>query len=270
MAKKNISKIITSGSLNKKLLLYFENAGRKEYQESPLLTQAEENALFHSVKTPAEGKKWNDYLDKYEKIHQAIDNMAIGYQKIQTDYSTLRAYILLWNSIENAELLANYILHETKDKKERAKIAKKTLASSLISFVFTEKKTDKEGYIELNTENKEHNLKGLLKHIKEELETNIIAFLSLKTATLDFMEETGVNLEVFKERINRYSEGIYEPIIDWNKYRSDKQYFYEGTGLYARLNKIKKVYNSTPNLEELKPDPKLIKKIKERLFYYEK
>lgn len=271
--KKNISKIITSGSFRQRLLLYFENNALLSFGEEPILTKAEGTALFDSVKTPTEKTKWNDFLDDFQKIFQACNNLSRSVLLIKSNYSDIRGYIFLWYAYENTEHLANSVLHEIKDKKERKKIAQNSIKStSLFSLVFTRPAIDPEGYIDLNGKKKnkdnDYTIKQIIENLNAQATANIIDFLSLKEATLEYMEESRVDIKAYKNKIKEYSEVVNSPIIEWYKYRSDKEYFYEGvSGLNVRLNVLKDIYNSTPNLEKLKPDNKKIKIIKERLFY---
>lgn len=273
--KKNISKIITSGSFRQRLLLYFENNALLSFGEEPILTKAEGTALFDSVKTPTEKTKWNDFLDDFQKIFQAIQNLNKVHNLIKFNYSEIRGYIFLWYSYENMELLANSVLHEIKSKKERKKIAKNSIRStSLFSLIFARPAVDPEGYIEIynaektNKNKEQYRIKEILESLNTQASENIIAFLSLHQATLEYMEERNINIKAYKDKLNKYLEGVNTPIIDLNKYRSDKRYFYEGvSGLNVRLNKLKHIYNVTPNLDKLGPDNKMVKTIKERLFY---
>jgi len=276
--KKNISKIISSGSIMQRILLYFENNARKSYGLEPILTKAEETAIFNSTKTPAENKKWNDFYDSYALIFGAISNLSLASQKIEKVYSDIRGYILLWYAYDNVEMLANSVLHEIQDPKERKKIAKKAIKwDSLFTLIFTGVSVDQEGYIDTNapkkkkeTEDyKQFRIKELLATLREQAEELIINFLSLRQAIYEYMEEAGVDMKTYKEKIKDCSVPVFDPIIDWYKYRSDKKCFYDGvSALNTRLNKLKAYYSVTPQPENLEPDKELVKVIKKRLFDY--
>jgi hypothetical protein len=170
--------------------------------------------------------------------------------EVLMNYSNLRGYILVWNTIENAELLVNSVLHEIKNQEERRRIAKAVATDVNILLVKTE--PDQEGYIDINIDPKEEkiNLQYAMNNVKKEVETSVIRYLSWERATLDFMEERGFNVKTYKEQIKIMTAKIYEPIIGWDKYSGE----ISSPLSHPRLERIVKKYAICPNMDDLKVD----------------
>jgi len=250
MAKKNIDKVLTSGSPKQRLLLIAEEIARGKYFKERLLTEGEFNKLNESFRKPNEVKLWNEFRNLDDTITNAIINLQGKMFEVLMNYSNLRGYILVWNTIENAELLVNSVLHEIKNQEERRRIAKAGATDVNILLVKTE--PDQEGYIDINIDPKEEkiNLQYAMNNVKKEVETSVIQYLSWERATLDFMEERGFNVKTYKEQIKIMTAKIYEPIIGWDKYSGE----IPPPLSYPRLERIVKKYAICPNMDDLKVD----------------
>lgn len=250
MAKKNIDKVLTSGSPKQRLLLIAEERARGKYFKERLLTEGEFNKLNESFRKPNEVKLWNEFRNLDETITNAIINLQGKVFEVLMNYSNLRGYILVWNTIENAELLVNSVLHEIKNQEERRRIAKAGATDVNILLVKTE--PDQEGYIDINIDPKEEkiSLQYAMNNVKKEVETSVIQYLSWERATLDFMEERGFNVKTYKEQIKIMTAKIYEPIIGWDKYSGE----ISSPLSHPRLERIVKKYAICPNMDDLKVD----------------
>lgn len=250
MAKKNIDKVLTSGSPKQRLLLIAEERARGKYFKERLLTEGEFNKLNESFRKPNEVKLWNEFRNLDDTITNAIINLQGKMFEVLMNYSNLRGYILVWNTIENAELLVNSVLHEIKNQEERRRIAKAVATDVDILLVKTE--PDQEGYIDINIDPKEEkiSLQYAMNNVKKEVETSVIRYLSWERATLDFMEERGFNVKTYKEQIKIMTAKIYEPIIGWDKYSGE----IPSPLSHPRLERIVKKYAICPNMDDLKVD----------------
>lgn len=250
MAKKNIDKVLTSGSPKQRLLLIAEERARGKYFKERLLTEGEFNKLNESFRKPNEVKLWNEFRNLDETITNAIINLQGKMFEVLMNYSNLRGYILVWNTIENAELLVNSVLHEIKNQEERKRIAKAGATDVNILLVKTE--PDQEGYIDINIDPKEEeiSLRYAMNNVKKEVETSVIRYLSWERATLDFMEERGFNVKTYKEQLKKMTAKIYEPIIGWDKYSGE----ISSPLSHPRLERIVKKYAICPNMDDLKVD----------------
>lgn len=250
MAKKNIDKVLTSGSPKQRLLLIAEERARGKYFKERLLTEGEFNKLNESFRKPNEVKLWNEFKNLDDTITNAIINLQGKMFEVLMNYSNLRGYILVWNTIENAELLVNSVLHEIKNQEERRRIAKAGATNVNILLVKTE--PDQEGYIDINIDPKEEkiSLQYAMNNVKKEVETSVIRYLSWERAILDFMEERGFNVKTYKEQIKIMTAKIYEPIIGWDKYSGE----ISSPLSHPRLERIVKKYAICPNMDDLKVD----------------
>lgn len=270
MAKKEIDKILTAGSTKQKLLLIAEDVARGKYFQEKLLTDHEINQLSNSFKKPNEIKLWREFKETEATVTNAIVNLQGLKFEVLMHYSNLRGYILVWNSIENAELLVNSVLHEIKDPKERKRIAED--GAKNINLLLSKTEPGQNGYIEIkigfekdNYEDENGNYIGLkdkskktkgfnlwcvMNNVKKETETAVIKYLSWKSAILDYMDEKGFNVKTYKDHINQMTENIYRPIIGRTKYSGD----INPELSYPYLERIITKYAICPNMDKLKVD----------------
>jgi len=262
MAKKDISKILTTGSLKQRILLVAEQRARHTYGKELILTDHEFNQLSDSFKKSNEIRLWNEWNKHAVKVIGAISNLQGLMFEVQVNYSNLRGYILVWNSIENAELLVNSVLHEIKDPKERKRIAES--GAKGVDLLFSKTAPDQEGYIDIKIDfekqtykgkkyneepdvTKEYSLLYIMNNVKEEATASAIRFISWRQAILDYMEENNFNIKTYKEILQGFTDRVYTPIIGWEKYSGEIN-----TGLpHPQVEKLLKKYAITPKIEEL-------------------
>ena len=258
MTKKDISKILTTGSPKQRMLLIAEEIARSKCFKEELLTETEFEQLAKSFKKPSEIRLWNEFRKLDDIVTNAIVNLQGKMFEVLMNYSNLRGYILVWNTIENAELLVNSVLHAIKDPKERKQIAKN--ATKGIHILFSKTEQDEEGYIEIKVDGykdkprkKEYSLWYVMNNVKKEVETSAIKYLSWEKAILDFMEERGFNVKTYKEQIKKMTNRVYRPIIGFAKYSGELDTNLPNSG-NPRMEKIIKKYTICPNLKEIKID----------------
>lgn len=263
MSKKDISKILTSGTPKQRLQIALENIARNKFGREKLITDHEAHQLSNSFKTPSEIKLWNRGL-KFDRImsNGLMNLQGLKYETLM-HISNLRGYILVWNTLEEAETLTNHILHEVKNKEERIKIASNS--SNISKFLFTEIETDKEGYLNINidfekedykdkeTKTNRFSLWHVMNNVRTQVITSAIRYISWSKAIEDFMEEEGFNIKMYKEIIKNMDEDIYKPVIGWTKYREDEESFIPNIKS-QRVDKLKSSYNIAPNLMALEVD----------------
>lgn len=276
MAKKDIGKILTTGSPKQRLLLLAEDNARAKYSQERLLTDHEINQLSESFKKPNEIQLWNKWLKVDRVVTTAIMNLQGLKFEVLMHYSNLRGYILVWETIQEAEVLSNHILHEIKDQEERIKISSQ--AGKLGRFLFTDIQTDKEGYLDINIDfekdtyrdengklvgvkekgikSKKYSLWYVMNNVKKEAIGSAIKFLSWREAILDYMEEEGFSIKTYRDIINSMTEDIHKPIIGWTKYQSDEKLFIPDLP-HNRADKLKAKYAITPNTRELEVDTEI-------------
>ena len=194
---------------------------------------------------------------------------------VRNAHSLLKGYILVWNTIENAELLANSILHEITDLEERKKIAETVGRQGGVRLIYSEIIPDEEGYLDIkiderysykNEDGKPIGVKekpklvkdnltlfSLMNNAKKDVIQTTIQFMSWRAALLDFMEENSFNVKTYKEKIDIFTNTVNFPVIGWNKYSSDEESFMPQHP-NKRMDKLKSKYAITPNVKELVVD----------------
>ena len=264
MAKKNISKTLNSGSPTQRIKILMEDLARLRFGKERLLSDAEANALSDSFKSTQEIKIYNKYNHANKVVTNAIMNTQGLKFEVLMHYSNLRGYILVWQTMEEAELLANGILNETKDLKERKRIAE--VGKKGISFLFTDLEIDQEGYLDIQidfdkdrpTLSKERDpdrekritLWGVMNNVKASAIKRATEFTSWKRAILDYMDEEGFNIKTYKEMLEQFAQEVYAPPIQWTKYNSDVNEFIPGLP-HKRADKLKEYYSILPKLSEI-------------------
>lgn len=261
MSKKDIGKLLTTGTAKQRLLLIAEDRARVTYGEERILTDSDFNKLLDSFKKPNEIKLYNQFLGYGKAVNNSLLNLqGLKYEVIK-HYSDLRGYILLLNSYENSELLANSILNEIKDPVERERLAK--IGASGSSLVFSETVVDKEGFIDIQTNHKRpiKDSKGnsknkeilenqltlweVMNNVKRKAEFTASRYLSWEKALTDFIEDKGFNVKTYKDKIEYLSTEIWAPIIHWAKYYGDNN-----TGLdKPRIDSLLHKYKIAPERE---------------------
>jgi hypothetical protein len=251
MSKKDISKILTTGSPKQRVLLVAEEIARAKYFQDKLLTEVEFNQLRDSFKKPNEIKLWNEFIRLDDTITNAIVNLQGLLYEVKMRFSDIRGYILTWSTIENAELLVNSVLHEIKDQTDRKRIAKK--GAKGVELLLSKTQTDQEGYIEIDIgflKKDKVSLWTVLNTVKAQAETSVVKYLSWEKAITDFIEERGFNVRTYKTKIKEMREQLNTPIIDWTKY-----YGVDATEVGSpRLFKLLKKYSVCPEVDKLSID----------------
>jgi len=247
MGKKDIGKILTTGSTRQRLLLIVEDIARGKYFQERLLTESEFNQLSDSFKKPNEIKLWREFKEIDETITNALVNLQGLLYDVKRRYSDLRGYILTWNAIENAETLVNSVLHEIRDVKERRRIAKD--GAKGVNLLFSETFSDEEGYINIDIDFEEDSY--------EDEDGKPIGFKDKPRKTKKYClweimnnDEKGFNVKTYKTAIRNLTKQVYEPVIGWGKY-----YGKNNTGLsHPRLEELLKQYSICPEVKDLKID----------------
>jgi hypothetical protein len=234
--------------------------------KKPLLTEGEQNALYDTFKTPQEIKLYNKWFEYDRTIVNSMNNLQALLFEVEKNFSNLRGYLFLWDALQNAELLANIILHEIKDPEQRKQIAKE--GAEAVSLSFAKITTDTEGYIFVNIEAETelpqgkkpgetyvYSLLSLINNVKKQAVASAIRFISWERATLDYMEEEGFNVETYKDMIRTIEGAVYTPIVAWDKYLAVEKSFLRTPN--PRGDKLKNKYSLAPDISELEVDEKI-------------
>jgi len=260
MAKRDIGRLLATGSPKQRLLILAEHEVKERYGKKGILTASEVNQISNSFIRPNEIKLWNKWLKVDRIITTAIINLqSLKYETLMQS-SNLRGYIILWETLQEAEVLSNHILHEIKDQEQRIKTG--SLASKAGTFLFTNIQVDKEGYLKLDIDfdsntlkkDKKPSLYNVINNVKRDLINSALRFLSYSQAVLDYMDEEGFNVKAHKDEINSMIEQVNKPLIGWDKYESQKSNIID-VAYKKRLYKLMSKYVIAPNTKILEIDP---------------
>lgn len=264
MSKKDISKILTTGSPKQRLLLIAEDIARGRYSIDKILTDHEFNNISNSFKTPTEIKLWNKWKRIDERIANSIMNLQGLKFEVLMDLSDLRGYILVLHTIENTEILVNSVLHEVKDIKERKKLSEK--GAKGIDLLFSKTTIDPEGYLDIAIDFKPDNARSytllkVINNVKTKVITSATKYISWSKAIEDFMDEEGFNVKTYRDMIKAMDSQVYQNVIMWYKYLECKKTFLDNVLdntdiVITRVDKIKikPRYNIAPDLFKLEVD----------------
>lgn len=280
MAKKDIGKILTTGSPKQRILLIAEEVARGKYFFDRLLTDSEFNQLSDSFKKPNEIRLWNEFKKVDEGVTNAIVNLQGLLYEVKMNYSNLRGYILTWYTMENSEVLVNSVLHEIKDVKERRRIAKE--GAKGVTLLFSQVLPDEEGYIDIDIDaededyseggvkpeikerlkkTKRYTLWEVMNNVRKETERAVVKYLSWESAILDYMDEKGFNVKTYKDRLKDMWTQLHSPIISWGKYYGE-----DWTKVAEpRLVELLKKYTICPDIKDLKVDEAIYSWFKKNL-----
>lgn len=206
MNKKDISKILASGTARQKYLLIAEDTARARHSLSRILTDAEVRALVDSIKTPQEAKVYNSLRAADRVIVQTIATLIYFRALYSKTIGNLDKLTLLWESYQNAEELVNFVLMEIKDPQERAEIAKRAAAKKNYNLVLHALDIDKDGYIRVDISDlrsKKHNLsmEEMLGTISKRALYELVEVKSLAQAMLDYMGDKGLSIKLYRDTI---------------------------------------------------------------------
>lgn len=254
MAKKDISNIITHGSLKQRANLVAEYHARENYvntSNEPFLTKSEHTALMKSFKTPLEVRVLDKirYLDRAIKI--GLTNLQGLLFELQMHQANLRGYILCWMNIEASERITNTILHQIPEE-ERKGIARKLEDERAV--FFTKIEMDDEGYLKflIDQGDRKTTLLYAMGNIKNSIEKTAVKYNSWKKAILDVMDKNSIRPVTYRNILKEYDLRAYQPVLGINKYETDSDIFSRGEKGHPFLDKHKPRYNVTPpNLESL-------------------
>jgi hypothetical protein len=248
--KKDIGKILASGSAKQRIKLFAENAARERYGAEPILSKQEAKDLYDSFKTPSEARLYNRWSDLDRSVTMAISNLQ-GYRNEVLMYlSDLKGYILVWDTLQGTEELANYILSQIKDPAKRQIISHKAANNATLLLSKTEE--DEEGYLKIDINAPREigqNLYEVMILTRDRAIRIARKVKAWERAILDAMDENGIVIKTYVDLVRQIVGAMERPVINWPKYakkkeKDDKRY----NGLLSK-------YELSPDLVDLEPDP---------------
>jgi hypothetical protein len=211
MAKKDLSKILTNGSLKQRLKLLDDQRADIVYGRGSALTDKEMDELIESFKTPEETRFYNLHLQAFRNYREIISGLETLYGKFKEAIAYITGFSLLWDSYERNEEMLNSVISEIKDKKTKDMFAKKFASKS--HFLYADIEVDEEGFFRFHTDNREHKKKGkprgedysleaVLRMWKARAEEYGIDLKTGCTVLLDYSEKINYKPKAFLDKLN--------------------------------------------------------------------
>lgn len=254
----DVEKILSYGTAKEKIKLLAEDHARYRFNRPGLLTMEQRLFLYDNFKSKSEIKIYNDWIRLDDLISECILNLHSALQQTLIHISNIRGYILVWNTIEEAELLVNSVLYEIKDIDDRKRIA--NLGLKGVDILLTKTEVDNTGYIKLDIKNK---LKAtqpafleIMDNVKRECEEAFIKYLSLRKAILDYMKQKKFNIQTYQDIIKAFTDELYKPISPYEKY-APREPLFQVKYNSKRLQKLKKEYSIAPDFLRQEIDEKI-------------
>lgn len=271
MNKKDITKTISSGTAKDKVLLLTEDVAKRKSGLEPILSEQDFQALLSSVERPQERRLYN----QFRKIDQTVTTGLYVLNQSRVLYrmhiSDLRGYALLWEAYQRAEELANHILHETKDKAQRTRIAKK--AASYSAFILADLTIDEEGYVEVNAGRAQKaDTASLLKAIagvRREAEKELSRTLGYAKALLDYMEERDFKVTTYQDKVREVMKDVQSDKSLWPKYSTQQKKSPSKQGQSRREMEREHLFSIYPDPSEIQMDMTAYHHFKRNVVGYE-
>ncbi|MFP4528858.1 MAG: hypothetical protein ACLFQX_09930 [Candidatus Kapaibacterium sp.] len=268
MKSENIDKILSGGSANKRIGLYFEDKALKSFGKEALLSADDAETLRESFKKAQEVKLFRKFTELSLVITDAVINLQGLMFEVKMHYSNILGYVIVWRTLEESEVIINSVLNEISDPDERLRISR-TIANS--ELFFSRLRPDENGYatIDIDTRHEyenqsQYSFRILMNNVRDEATRAAIRFMSWRAAILDFMKEQNFNINAYVEIIDKYTDAVNSPVVRWDKYLSDQSSFIPDSPA-PRLDKFKHIYAVTPNPKEFRVDKNIYTQFKREL-----
>lgn len=270
MSKKDIAKVITSGTAKEKVSLLTEDVAKRKSGLEPALTEDDFQTLLKSIKKVGEVRLYN----QFRKIDQTVTTGLYVLNQSRVLYrmhiSDLRGYTLLWESYQRAEELSNFILHETKDQNERARIAKKAI--SYTEFILANLEIDGEGYVEIRIDAADGtdtaSLIKAISGVRRQAEKEIGRTLGYAQALLDYMDERDFKVKTYQDQVRNIINDVQSDKALWLKYSSqDKRGLKKGE--LKREVERERVFGIYPDPSDIQMDKAAYNHFKKNVVGYE-
>jgi len=272
--KKDLAEIITKGSLKQRLVLWFNNAFSGE--EKPLLTKAEETALYESFKSNEEARAFNEWERKRRAFKTLVDYLDQMRRNYRFHMARLTGFTILLNSYEEMESMLNDTLFILGEDKKRDQIIEH-LKKKRLSLAKVVDSKDK-GFIEIKTvggkykgerlealgnDNGDTDIKAdtLLEDILQIEKIHATRTLSYFKAVLqtvrEIMTKEGFNSTLHKDLCREYEEEAEEYQGSYTGY--SPEFLKDIPTANSKVKKTLEKFDLFPHYEEVKPSEDIYK-----------
>lgn len=222
MNKKDISKVLITGSARQRATILAEDDAQYSYSGTGFLTKSERQSLYDSFKTPAEGKIYNKYLELRRKVRHALPYLKQLQLLHEVSIGYLTGYCLLWDQYQLQESSYNQLLYVIKDAKTK-KEAIKTLTDGINQPRLGTAVEQDEGHIEILTKDRPVKdtkknqagrspvgLEDIINAHSEKATYQLKEAKALAVAILEYLDEEGFNVKTYKDRTKEMLDALSE------------------------------------------------------------
>ncbi len=210
MAKKDLSKLLKTGTLKQRLKLLDDCRANISFGKDAPLTDKEFNQLVDSFDSSEEIRLYNLHLRAYRAFREFLASAEVMHGLYKEAIAYITGFALLWDTYERSEEIINSVIAQVSDKKTKDLILKQFANRS--HFLYTDIDVDKEGFLRFHTDNRNHKKKGkprgedysiegildLWKGKAEEYARHTKTFVKV---LMDYMEETDYKPSAFHDRL---------------------------------------------------------------------
>jgi hypothetical protein len=249
--KKDLGKIVSSGTPTQRALLLAEVVAHANYTREILLTEDELRRLRDSFRSPKEIALYNKFNRLDRLISGAINVYQGGHYEALYRLTRLKGWLLYWDAIEEAEVIFNCLLLDSfpDDAKKRSKVAKNSIKGS--GFIYGEFTVEDDGVVKLEvekTEGERRSLREALDEMREGLIQSVTRQISWEKALLDVMEDEGFKVKTYKNIIKRVSDELKGQLGLWGRHSAENQEKYSSLGK-IRKTRLQSLLLSSYNYE---------------------
>lgn len=120
---KKITEICSTGTPKQKAFLIIKSHDKSSrLKEAIVLTSDERKALRESLKTDADKKEFNKWLNYFEVLRQYYPALAISHLTFKNSVMNLLAFVQQWEDYQEEENHLNYILTELENMGDKAAV----------------------------------------------------------------------------------------------------------------------------------------------------
>ncbi len=205
MAKKDLSKILKTGSLKQRIKLLDEVRAEMSFRRE-VLSDREHQELIDSFVKPEEVRLYNRHLRTFRAFRDFLASLESIHNSYKEAIAYITGFVLLWDTYERSEELLNSVIAQVKDKKTKDLILKQF--SDRHHFLYADIDIDKEGFLRFHTDNRNHkkrgkprggdySIEGILQLWKEKAEERARYTKTFAKVLLDYMEEADYKPKAF-------------------------------------------------------------------------
>lgn len=180
---KQVQELLASGTPKQKAALVCASTYNEKKWGKPLLTEAEEKAIYNSLKDNTEGREFNKWLNISNTIHEFGALLAMSTNIYLSYANEMMEYIRVWEAYEREADHINSLIDLTEETNPKGVEAFREKVSRL-SWTYGKAKINDDGYLEIDIDG----TNGLYSIIQNKREWVIDALQQMKGMVVAFKE----------------------------------------------------------------------------------